>query len=399
MAAEKEMLRVWFEDAYHWAGDVYRRIVQRTSRTFKGVDPYKVVFSCFGGRSYGDSTRCISERLHERCPEAKIIWQFNHTNLDRARAMVPDYVRTVRCRSVEACVEFATARIWVDNFSKPEFMELDRRRQYYVQTWHGDRAIKKIGYDENAPYMRRVEECCSRIVTASAFGEKMYRTAFNYQGEYLRVGTPRNDVLVKNDPVQRAHIRQSLGIPEGVGLLLYAPTYREKKEMIPREVQMDLSRTLNCLEAATDRPWKCLFRAHYLSSGIDLEGVRDRIVDVTQYEDMAELLLAADVVLTDYSSCALDFILMDRPALFYIPDWDRYRVERGVYFDVRESPLMTAANQDELEALIQALNPERVRRNCADIREYFGYYETGRATDAVCDYILERLGNLEALKA
>ena len=59
----------------------------------------------------------------------------------------------------------------------------------------------------------------------------------------------------------------------------------------------------------------------------------------------------------------------------------------------------TAANQDELEALIQTLNPEGVRRNCADIREYFGYYETGRATDAVCDYILERLGNLEALKA
>jgi hypothetical protein len=70
-----------------------------------------------------------------------------------------------------------------------------------------------------------------------------------------------------------------------------------------------------------------------------------------------------------------------------------------VYFDVRESPLMTASNQDELEALIQTLNPEGVRRNCADIREYFGYYETGRATDAVCDYILERLGNLEALKA
>ena len=132
---------MWFEDVYHWAGDVYRRIVQRTSRTFKGVDPYKVVFSCFGGRSYGDSTRCISERLHERCPEAKIIWQFNHTNLERARGMVPDYVRTVRCRSVEACVEFATARVWVDNFSKPEFMELDSRRQYYVQTWHGDRAI------------------------------------------------------------------------------------------------------------------------------------------------------------------------------------------------------------------------------------------------------------------
>ena len=103
------------------------------------------------------------------------------------------------------------------------------------------------------------------------------------------------------------------------------------------------------------------------------------------------------MVLTDYSSCALDFILMDRPALFYIPDWAEYAATRGVYFDVRSSPLMTAGDQDSLEALIRSLTPERVRRNCADIREYFGYYETGRATDAVCDYIAERLGNLDRL--
>ena len=70
---------------------------------------------------------------------------------------------------------------------------------------------------------------------------------------------------------------------------------------------------------------------------------------------------------------------------------------RGVYFDVRESPLMTAENQEQLEALIEGLTPEEVAGNCTAIREYFGYYETGRATDAVCDYIIERLGNLDKL--
>ena len=179
--------------------------------------------------------------------------------------------------------------------------------------------------------------------------------------------------------------------------MLYAPTYRREDELIPKSVQMDLARTLDCLESVTGAPWKCLYRAHYLSSGIELEAVQDRIVDVTRYPDMTQLLLASDMVLTDYSSCALDFIIMDRPALFYIPDWDDYVATRGVYFDVRQSPLMTAENQAQLEALIQGLTPESVRQNCADIREYFGYYETGRATDAVCDYIVERLGNLERL--
>ena len=160
---------------------------------------------------------------------------------------------------------------------------------------------------------------------------------------------------------------------------------------------MDLGRTLDCLEKKTGRTWKCLFRAHYLSAGIDLEAVKGRTVDVTGYPDMTELLLAADMVLTDYSSCALDFIVMDRPALFYIPDWDDYVATRGVYFDVRESPLMTADNQQALEALIEGLTPGAVSENCAAIRDYFGYYETGRATDAVCDYIMERLGNLDRL--
>ena len=89
---------------------------------------------------------------------------------------------------------------------------------------------------------------------------------------------------------------------------------------------------------------------------------------------------------------------MDRPALFYIPDWDDYVATRGVYFDVRESPLMTADNQQALEALIEGLTPEQVRQNCAAIRDYFGYYETGRATDAACEYIISKLGSTKKMK-
>ena len=381
----------------YYLANIVRRTVLFITRTTKGIDPNKVVFSCFGGRSYGDNTRIISERLHERCPNAKIIWQFSKDNLARLSKEVPDYVKCVEYRSLEAVREFATARVWVDNFAKGHYLRLAKGRQYYIQTWHGDRAIKKIGYDEAKPSQRRLEEKCSRITTASTFGEKMYRTAFAYRGEYIKAGSPRNDPLVKNDPAERTRIRRALGIDGDTGLLLYAPTYREKKEMIPREVQMDLGRTLDCLEKKTGKAWKCLFRAHYLSAGIDLEAVKGRTVDVTAYPDMTELLLAADMVLTDYSSCALDFIIMDRPALFYIPDWDNYVATRGVYFDIRESPLMTADTQEQLEALIRGLTPEQATQNCADIREYFGYYETGRATEAVCDYITERLGNLDRL--
>lgn len=372
---------------------LYRGAIVRLSRCMKGIDPNKVVFSCFLGRSYGDNPRCISERLHERCPQADIVWLLNERCLERVKSTLPDYVRPVLYKHKEALYELATARVWVDNFTKHNFMSKRQGRQFYIQTWHGDRAIKKICYDLNIPGDRRIEEKCDRVLTGSEFGEKMFRTAFRYKGEYIRAGSPRNDILVKNAPEDVRWVRRALGVPEGTKLLLYAPTYRENEAVVPKRAQMDLDRTLRCLEAKTGGPWLCMYRAHYHSKGIDLEEVRDRIVDVTANEDMAELLLAADMVLTDYSSCAMDFILRDRPALFFIADWEEYVSTRGVYFDMRDAPFMTAADQDALEALIDGLTEDGVRENCAAIRKWFGYYETGCATDAACDYIIERLGS------
>lgn len=380
-------------DDYPWLAEHYRRLVVWYCRTFKGINPNKVVFCCFRGRSYGDNPRSISERLHERCPQAKIVWLFNKEAMARLRDSVPDYVRPVYYKKKESLYELATARVWVDNFTKHGFLRLAKGRQFYIQTWHGDRAIKKICYDLNIPGDKRIEEQCARVMTGSKFGEGLYRTAFHYKGEYIKAGAPRNDILVKSDPEQIRRVREKLGIAPGVKLLLYAPTYRDNADVLPKSAQMDLDRTLRCLESRTGEKWLCLFRAHYLSAGIDLEAVQDRIVNVTDYEDMAELLLAADMVLTDYSSCAMDFIIRDLPALFYIPDWEEYVATRGVYFDVHDTPFMLAHNQGELEALIEDLTPEKARENCAAIRDYFGYYETGRAADAACDYIIERLGS------
>ena len=370
---------------------LYRGAMVRYARLTKGIDPDKAVFCCLQGRFYGDSPRCISERLHERRPNTKIVWMLNSETRQRVKDSLPDYVRVVRYRSREAFIEQATARVWVDNFTKQGGLKPAKGKQFYIQTWHGDRAIKKIGYDMGTADDYRMEELCDRVTTASRFGEEMFRTAFRYKGEYIRAGSPRNDLLVRGDPADIRRVREGLGVPEGTKLLLYAPTYRENSRILPKSAQMDLDRTLRCLEATTGAPWKCLFRAHYLSQGIDLEPVKDRIIDVTRYEEMAELLLAADMVLTDYSSCALDFIVRDLPALFYIADWDEYVANRRVYFDIRETPFLVAADQDALEAQLRALTPEKARQNCAAIRDYFGYYETGRATDAAVDHIIRRL--------
>lgn len=370
---------------------LYRSALVHGARLTRGINGNKVVFSCLQGRFYGDSPRLISELLHERRPQTDIVWVLEGAAMKRLGDALPGYIRTVHYRGRAAFAEHATARVWVDNFTKQNALNPVAGKQFYIQTWHGDRAIKRIGYDMGVSDMYRVEERCDRVVTGSTFGENMFRTAFRYGGEYIRAGSPRNDILVRSDPADIRRVRAGLNVPEGVRLLLYAPTYRENEKVIPKRAQMDLARTLRCLERVTGDPWRCLYRAHYLSRGIDLESVKDRIIDVTRYEEMSELLLAADMVLTDYSSCALDYIVRDKPALFFIADWDEYVSTRKVYFDIRETPMLTAADQDALEALIEGMTPDRARENCAAIRDYFGYYETGHATEAVVEHIIKRL--------
>ena len=367
------------------------RLIVGLARTLLGINRNKVVFQSFSGRSYSDNPRIISERLHERRPQTEIVWLFREPALSEARDRVPDYVRCVYKYYWRSWIEQATARVWVDNFTKAvELHGFPRDRQFYVQTWHGDRPIKKIGYDATDSMPYRLEEECSLVVTGSEFGKRMYRTAFRYTGEYLNVGAPRNDILVRNDPADVARVRAKIGVPEGVKLLLYAPTYREDYGAIQKEAQMDLGRVLKLLERDGER-WLCLYRAHYLSAGIDLDAVKDRLIDMTRYEDMSELLLVSDMLLTDYSSCAMDYCLLDRPVFMYMADYDEYMASRPLYYDPHDTPLLIAHDQRQLEALILATDAGAAARNCADIRAWYGMNETGRATDAVCDYIIDKL--------
>lgn len=366
------------------------RAIVWLSRATKGIDTNKVVFMSFRGRSYSDNPRVISERLHERRPGTDIVWLFRGDAFREQMKKVPDYVRPVNRESRKSWIELATARVWVDNFTKdPELRGFPKDRQFYVQTWHGDRPIKKIAYDTDASFYR-LEEECSRVVTGSEFGMRMYRTAFRYKGDYISEGAPRNDILVRNDPADIRRIRAKLGVPEGVKLLLYAPTYREDAAIIPREARMDLARTLDLLEEGGEK-WLCLYRAHYLSEGIDLDAVRGRLIDMSQYEDMSELLLVSDMLLTDYSSCATDYCIMDKPVFMYMADYDHYLSTRACYYDPHETPLRIAHDQAELEHLIRTTDADTARANCRALREYYGLRETGRATDAVCDYIIDKL--------
>ena len=357
-----------------------------------GVNGRKVVFISYGGKSYSDNPRAISEKLHELQPEFEIVWLFK--NPEEKEKIVPGYVRCVEFGSHAALKELATAKFWVDNATKPHTI-YKSGKQVYIQTWHGDRGFKKVLYD--SPFITKNDviienEICDLYIAGSAAGARKAKTAFRYSGEIMKAGCPRNDVLVENDPAKARAVKAQLKLGDKAKILLYAPTLRReasKGHTLQSLGEIDLIETLQALEKKTGEPWVCLVRAHSAVKGLSgIPGGSSAVIDVTAYEDMSDLLLVSDFLITDYSSSAGDFALLNRPIILFQADRDDYiKKDRSFYFDLDESPFMIVKAQEELVKLIAGLDWAAVPQNCKEILDFYGAVETGRASEKVVGYI------------
>lgn len=372
-------------------------------RVFRRIKRNRVLFVSFGGKSYSDNPRAISEELHKLAPNLDIVWLFN--NPESKKDIIPDYIKTVDADSnISYYREMATCAVMVNNFS---FSKIRKgKNQLFVQTWHGDRAFKKVLYD--SPFVaadysisEAIPGFCDFAVAGSDYGERQYRSAFHYTGKVLKVGTPRDDVLIENSADKARKIKQIVGISENVCTLLYAPTLRRRNHndgSVQQIQDIDIEKTLDCLEDKYGKKWVCLMRAHPAVSNLGGYTKSARIIDVAKYEDMADLLLIADMLITDYSSSAGDYALLKKPLVLFQSDIEEYlEKDRSFYFDMNDSPYYTAHNQNELETIIYGFTEEEVKQNCEDILKFYGTNETGNAAHAVAEIIVDYLRKQGAL--
>ena len=369
----------------------FRVDYMRLAQLIHGVQANKVVFSSYEGKDYSDNPRYISEKLHEMKPDSDIVWLISKSRIGKVK--VPDYVRVASPISFRGLREQATARFWVCNFRHTESLYLNTKKQFYIQTWHGDRGFKRVGFD-NEKMLREmllIEDKCSMMIAGSKFGAGTYRTALHFDGEVLMDGCPRNDILIRNDPKDVQAVRARLGLDPDVKVMIYAPTYRDTSEFGWQSAVLDLSRTLDHLESHFKCRWVCVCRAHYLNIGLNVEA-DPRVMNLSDYPEMAELLLISDMLITDYSSCGGDFALLRRPVFLYHADVEEYKRNcRSFYFDIEQSPFLIAHDQQELEELIDGTDAQKARENCEALDRFFGTTETGHASEAVCKYIIDRM--------
>ena len=362
-------------------------------QTLLGVKKDKVMFISYGGKSYSDNPRSISEKLHEISSDIKIVWGF--LNPKTKEGLVPSYVKKIDVsKKFTYYKEIATSGVFVSNCTMQYVKK--SKKQMFVQTWHGDRAFKKVLYDSefvenNFSLAEQNEGFCDIAIAGSDYGESQYRTAFRYKGKVLKEGTPRNDRLVHPSKKNIDDIKNKLGIKKDVKILLYAPTLRRESVGKGQLVQdVNFAKTVELLETKYNCEWVCFVRAHSAVGGLLGVELNDKIREVSFCEDMADLLLISDMLITDYSSCAGDFALLKKPIILYQSDRKEYEeYDRGFYFKMEDSPYYIAENQEELENIILEMDDEKAEKNCEDILEFYRTNESGKSSELVANLIVE----------
>lgn len=352
-----------------------------------------VYFASFRGQ-YSDNPRAISECLHKIAPDVKIVWLVK----PQFFKYVPDYVTIVPPKPRLVLKAQAQARVWVLNYTYRKHLGVYKgRNNFYIQTWHGDRGIKAIGYltgqgSKNDINGHNMSEC-DLFIAASDYGVRKARQGLRYEGEVMEEGMPRNDKLlnISNYNSDADKIRMSLGIGNDVKVVLYAPTFRDDERC--QQCTIDIGQTLKSLEANGEK-WTCLIRSHVHTKKIMTSSDNSAYLDVSSYPDMADLLLITDLLLTDYSSCAGDFLLTGKPVVLVHFDKEKYlSKERSLWINPEEAGYLVAKDQSELNSILSRLYTYDHKAIANKLNQFYGTKESGNASEAVAKRIVQELNS------
>lgn len=344
-----------------------QRLLLWAERQRTPIDPHLVLFDSFQSRHYNDSPKALYTELMQdpRYADYRSVWVLRE----------PDKMQDVPSLPRTSIVIYDTpayrkalvqARYIVTNSMMPPFWQ-KRREQALIQTWHGT-PLKRLGCDiatdcnkfdtvrETHRRYRRQAAQFSYLLSPSAYCSEKLTSAFDLKGlhkEHILIeeGYPRNDRLVNATPEEVAALRERLDIPAGKRVVLYAPTYRDNQQQGQEFVYtppLDFDRLIRAF--GEDVIW--LFRAHYfVSNQLDLTRCNGQVRDVARVEDINDLYLVSDLLITDYSSVFFDYAILRRPILFYMYDKEVYQHQlRDFYLDLSVLPGPIADTQEELMA-------------------------------------------------
>ena len=354
----------------------------------------RVVWQSFEGR-YSDSPRVLFERWRKQRPGDEHVWLAEPGHLDT----FPHEVDTVGIYGADCVAALNDCDVLVAN-THTDIDWTKKSGALYLQTWHGT-PLKRVHRDVlwappgRLDRLSRDVERWDLLLSPNAASTPRLRQAFEYSGDVLEMGYPRNDVL--SSP-QRADVgrraRQDLGIEQDRIVVLYTPTWRDDIVLGAEGARVQLELRVAELMDHLGPDYCLLLRMHSLVDGrfdaLTIDGVRD----VSRHPDVSQLYLAADMMVTDYSSTMFDYAVTGRPMVFFTYDLERFRdTVRGFYFDLEaEAPGPLVATQEALAAAIVGI--DEVQRKFAEryrlFRQRYCHLEDGHATEQLLDAVWSR---------
>lgn len=350
------------------------------------------------GYDYSCNPKYIFEYLRDTCPDRfEYVWTVS--DKERYSFLKEEGVKIVKHFTVSSFLMLLTSKVIITNGSYIPWFPF-RRKQYVINTWHGGGAYKKVEIETGKPdwAAKRMAAFCAGninlfVASCKEQERQMIRGTYQYEGDVLKAGTPRNDKLVRGETADMIKkVKERYKISEHARIVLYAPTYRYAVSSVILEADGLLER----LEQDGSK-WFFLCRYHrYQKTGMNIHVEGERIIDVADYPDMQELLAAADLLITDYSSCVWDYALLDRKCILYVPDRKEYTEKTGFYVDLKRWPFCKTENMQELLETVEILQRDEEQEEIlkARVREHLkelGSYETGNSREMIADKIKEQV--------
>ncbi len=353
-----------------------------------------VMFESWRGL-YADSPRALSERLGEADSQLRRRW------VTSGESQFPADVTTVRRHSAAYFRTLLTTDLLVANDIVSKHL-VKGPGVRYLQTWHGT-PLKLIGHDERAhtytgaqEHLKRMERDVAKwdyLLSPSQACSEMFRTAFRYDGEIWETGYPRNDLLRSpRSAARREEVRRGLGIAPGAIAVLHAPTWRDDDKNDEGRFRQSVTLDPVLMAAALPDDARLLLRLHRNVKERPADDGSRFVLDVSDHPEIADLYLAADVLVSDYSSAVYDFAVTGKPIILFAPDLERYRDSvRGLYFDYEDwAPGPVTTTQEQLAAALSGLQdhgPEWGPRYSAFVQR-FCPHEDGLAGQRVAERLL-----------
>lgn len=358
-----------------------------------------VVFESNMGRNYTGNPKCIYEEMVRQGLDKKYRCYYL---FDDVTIPIPGNVTKIRRSRLRYYYIMAIAGILVCDSRQPEYIK-KRKGAHVIQTWHGT-PLKKLALDMESvlidgdtdleKYKKafyRDSRAWDYLISQNRYSTNIFRRAFAFDKKVLEIGYPRNDILFRgNSPEYINDLKKKMGLPFDKKVLLYAPTWRDNQFYDKGAYKFASTLDFDLLQEKLGKDYVCIVKYHYLvKDQLDWSNYIDFVYQFDMCEDIAELYLVADMMITDYSSVMFDYSLLKRPMLFFAYDLEDYKDNlRGFYFDfIEEAPGPITRTTKELIESIRQYNPEDYKEKYKAFHQKYNHADDGNASKKMVQLI------------